>query len=182
MLILGLDISTSCTGVCVINDKVEGSASIKLIDRIEFKKCNNLWDKCDVVKNYIENIVNSIGEISRVAIEEPLMGFRESMSSAQTITTLIRFNGIVSYIAKNVTGCMPEHISAAHARKLCGMKLQKTNVGGPQKEQVFSFMCEHDLSHVVWEKKKNGNIVDWARDATDAYVIAKAAQIEGVKS
>jgi hypothetical protein len=102
------------------------------------------------------------------------------MSSAATITTLMRFNGIVSYIGRNIFGVEPEYISAAHARKLCGIKMQRTSVAGMSgKEQVFKYMSENDLKHVVWPKKKNGKDVDWSRDATDAYVIAYAAFLKG---
>lgn len=115
----------------------------------------------------------------RIILEEPLMGFRPGMSSAQTITTLMRFNGIVSFIARSVFKQEPEYINAPHARKLCGIKLQKTAIGGPQKEQVFAYMAANDLKHVTWPVKKSGQSVDWSRDATDAYVIARAAQISG---
>jgi hypothetical protein len=47
------------------------------------------------------------------------------------------------------------------------------------KEQVFKYMAEHDLQHVQWPLKKNGSAVDWSRDATDSYVIARAASIQG---
>ena len=107
------------------------------------------------------------------------MGFRTGMSSAQTITQLMRFNGIVSYIARNVFHIEPEYIGSAHARKLCGIKLQRTAIGGPQKEQVFAHMATHDLKHVVWPQKKSGKTVDWSRDACDAYVIARAAMVNG---
>jgi hypothetical protein len=32
---------------------------------------------------------------------------------------------------------------------------------------------------VTWPTKKGGAVVDWSRDATDAYVIARAAQVNG---
>jgi hypothetical protein len=112
----------------------------------------------------------------KVYLEEPLMGFRTGMSSAATITTLMRFNGIVSYISRGIFGVDPQYIASSTARKSCGIKLQKTSVAGINgKEQVFRYMSENDLKHVVWPKKKNGEPVDWSRDATDAYVIARAA-------
>jgi hypothetical protein len=41
-------------------------------------------------------------------------------------------------------------------------------------------MKANDLKHVAWPLKKNGKEEDWSRDATDAYVIARAAQVNGV--
>lgn len=196
-IILGLDVSTSVTGVCVIDSTVqpdEKGSHIILLDRVEFGSinltsekvkvpaCVSLWEKADRVKHALEFIVRFLGEkfVDRIVLEEPLMGFRPGMSSAQTITQLMRFNGIVSYIARNVFQKEPEYIGSAHARKLCGMKMQRTSIAGPQKEQVFSYMAANDLKHVVWPTTKTGKQVPWSRDATDAYVIARAASIEGV--
>jgi hypothetical protein len=118
-------------------------------------------------------------KIDRVVLEEALLGFRPGMSSAMTISTLMRFNGIVSYLARETFHVEPEYIGSAHARKLCDVKLQRIALGGPQKLQVFKHMNEHDLKHVVWPLKKSGKVVDWATDACDAYVIARAAMING---
>lgn len=200
-IILGLDVSTSCTGVCVIDSTVtpdDKGSHILVLEAIEFKGCNTLWDKADRVKRSLENLQDLMlvrgpthgmdavvghrsgqERIDRVVLEEPLMGFRPGMSSAQTISTLMRFNGIVSYLARNVFQCEPEYIGSAHARKLCGIKLQRTATGGPQKEQVFAHMATNDLNHVAWPLKKSGKVVDWSRDACDAYVIAQAASVNG---
>lgn len=179
-IILGLDVSTSVTGICVIDSSVspdEAGSHIRLIDRIEFPKCKTLWDKADAVATYLSTLTS--WGIERIVLEEPLMGFRSGMSSAQTITQLMRFNGVVSYIARSVFKKEPEYIGSAHARKLCGIKLQRTALGGPQKEQVFAHMAANDLKHVQWPVTKTGKQVPWSRDATDAYVIARAAAVEG---
>jgi len=172
--IFGLDISTSITGIAILKGE-----TIIAIDHIDFKKCNNIWEKTDVVKNKIDNLSKQFnlfpGEVT-IAVEQPLMGFQAGMSSAQTITTLSQFNGIVSYIARDKFKINPEFVSAAHARKVCGMKMQKTKVAGmSHKEQVFKYMSENDLKHIVWPtKKKSDKLVEWSRDCTDAYVIARA--------
>lgn len=182
-IILGLDVSTSCTGVCVLDGSVEPDerrSHIKVIEAIEFRGCKTFWDKADRVEEYFTSLEKSY-HVNRVALEEPLMGFRTGMSSAQTITQLMRFNGIVSFIARRKFNCEPEYIGSSHARKLCGIKLQRTAVAGmSQKEQVFKHMSENDLLNQPWPQKKSGAIVDWSRDATDAYVIARAAAIEGI--
>lgn len=187
-IILGLDVSTSCVGVCVLDDALTKPITvdlnvwnhqIKWLDRIEFKGCKTFWDKADHVESYLRTL-ETRHYITRVVLEEPLMGFRPGMSSAQTISTLMRFNGIASFVARNIFKCEPEYIGSAHARKLCGIKLQRTAVAGmSQKEQVFKYMSENDLVSFPWPNKKNGRPVDWSRDATDAYVIARAAAANG---
>jgi hypothetical protein len=186
-IILALDVSTSCTGICLVeSSKVpdDKGSHILLLDRIEFKGCKTVWDKADAVSGYLNSLkcnglIGGFSDSFRIVLEEPLMGFRPGMSSAQTISTLMRFNGIVSYIARGVFNVEPEYVGSGHARKLCGIKLVKTSIGGPQKEQVFAHMIANDLKHIVWPLKKSGHVVDWSRDAVDAYVIARAAMIAG---
>lgn len=179
-LVLGLDVSTSCTGVCVIDADIPPDAMgshITRIDYIDFKKCNTFFDKADRVRGELLRHVTEMGETPAIfALEEPLLGFSKGMSSASTITTLMRFNGIVSYIGRSLFNVDPTYISAASARKLSGVKLQKTAVAGlSHKEQVFKHMSENDLKHIVWPTKKSGQPIDASRDMTDAYVIARAA-------
>lgn len=180
-IILGLDVSTSVTGICILNtnEKFEDKdLYISRIAALDLSKHKTMWEKADNVAECFKSLEQEHC-IDRIVLEEPLMGFRPGMSSAQTISTLMRFNGIVSYIARNTFCKEPEYIGSAHARKLCGIKLQRTGIAGPQKEQVFKYMAEHDLSHIVWPVKKSGKTVDWSRDACDAYVIAQAAAING---
>jgi len=185
-LILGLDVSTSVTGICILDAAArshDNGKHILHLDRVEFKKCKTFWDKADLIALEFDTLLKKYPGNYRVVLEEPLMGFRAGMSSAATITTLMRFNGIVSYIARDMFKVDPEYIASSHARKICGIKMQRTSVAGINgKEQVFKYMQENDLSHVKWPTKKNGDPVDWSRDATDSYVIARAASIETVNT
>lgn len=178
-LILGLDVSTSVVGVCVLdpNGAVDGLNGIHRLEAVQFKREKTMWEKADTVAAYLIELKKLPLVITRVAIEEALLGFRPGMSSATTISALLRFNGIVSYVARNVFSVEPEYVASNHARKLCGIKLVRTGIGGPQKAQVFAHMAANDLKDVVWPVKKSGKRVDWAMDATDAYVVAKAASL-----
>lgn len=179
-LILGLDVSTSVTGVCIVdkdtapNDK---GSHILLLDKVDFKRCKTFFEKADVMESVLSDILHRQKFSPTVfALEEPLLGFQKGMSSAATITTLMRFNGIVSYIGRRIFEIDPTYISSSHARKLCGIKMQRTSIAGMNgKEQVFKHMSENDLKHMEWQKKKNGQPIDASRDMTDAYVIARAA-------
>lgn len=178
-LILGLDVSTSVTGVCVLSPRTllkDQGSHILYLDHIDFKKCKTIWQKADLVAFEFDNLLKKHPGNYQVFLEEPLIGFRTGMSSAATITTLMRFNGIVSYISREIFKIDPEYIASSSARKSCGIKIQKTSVAGMSgKEQVFKYMSENDLKSVVWPVKKNGNPIDASRDMTDAYVIARAA-------
>jgi hypothetical protein len=184
--ILGLDVSTSVMGVAIVDSEVvpdDKGSHILLLDSVDFTKGKKtLFEKADCVVRFFQKMLSSNGleiMLDRIVLEEALMSFRPGMSSAMTISTLMKFNGIVSYVARNVFQKEPEYIGSGHARKLCGIKLLKTALGGPQKSQVFKHMREHDLKHVAWELKKNGEPVDRSYDTTDAYVVARAASICG---
>jgi len=177
---LGLDVSTSCTGICILDRDIEPDATgshIVLLDHEPFKKCKTMWDKADQMGRQLTLIaVNHLIHADfEVFVEEALLGFRPGLSSATTIASLLRFNGIVSYLSRNVFQVEPQFVSSSHARKVCGIKLQRTAAAGKsQKAQVFDHMSANDLKHVVWPLKKNGKIIDGAGDATDAYVVARA--------
>jgi hypothetical protein len=159
-------------GVCFLDDD-----KILELTGVEFKKCKTIFEKANVMNDHIRETIRINGGVDRFCVEEALMGFRPGMSSAKTISQLMRFNGIVSYITYDILDIEPIYISAAHARKLCGIKMQKTSVAGPQKEQVFKHMAEHELASIEWPVTKSGKAVTWSRDATDAYVIARAGQL-----
>lgn len=183
MLILGLDVSTSCTGYCLLDTDVppdDVGSQVVVLSCLPLTKCKSFWEKTEAVADCLKGL--GVGRrIDVLALEEPLLGFSKGMSSAGTITTLMRFNGIVSYIGRSLYGVDPTYVSAAHARKLCGVKLQKTStVGLSQKEQVFKHMCSNDLRHVSWPLKRDGTPAETARDMCDAYVIARAALLETV--
>lgn len=181
-VILGLDVSTSITGVCLLDERIEEGDVLHprlVLDNINFKKCKSLWEKVDFARDFFKHSHDEYAwNPDVIVVEEPLLGFSKGKSSASTITTLMRFNGIVSSIVRDVFHVDPTYISSATARKLCGVKLQQTKkCGKKQKDQVFEFMCEHDLKGFVWDKKKCGSPVDASKDMTDAYVIARAASL-----
>ena len=94
-MILGLDISTSCTGWCIIDasGKLIGMGSISL------SKDKSIFKKAQKVKRELSRL-NIEYDIEKVCVEENLQAFRPGLSSAKTLLTLARVNGIVSYLAQ----------------------------------------------------------------------------------
>jgi len=175
VLVCGLDVSASVTGVCIYESLTK---SIIKLDHIDFKNCKDVWQKADHAANYINNLNY---DVQVLAIEEIAKMFSPGASSAGTIVTLARFNGLVSYIARNHFKKDPVHITPALARRTCGLKMLQKNKD-PQKrshkEQTFDLMMASDLKHIQWPlKKRSTKLVDWSRDCVDAYVIAKAGSI-----
>lgn len=174
MNVLGLDVSTSCTGACVY-DCLE--KKILKLDHVDLKKFSTPWEKADAIAAFYQTIEF---QINALFVEDIAMMYTPGMSSAGTIAALARFNGLASYIARSRWAVEPVHIKPAQARKLCGIKLlQKTKdpQGRSHKQQVFDWMCARDLKDVTWPVKKNGKLIDACWDRVDAYVIAKAGSL-----
>jgi len=174
--LLGLDVSTSCVGVTLLS---RNTGAIVLLDHIGFKGSKTLYEKGTVVEGYLVNLKLKYPEIESVYIEDAAKKFASGRSSATVISTLMRFNGICSYIAYTRLQLLPEYVAPSAARKLCGLKMQQTKkCGRSHKQQTFDTMMATDLSHVTWPlKMRSTNIVDYAYDTVDAYVVAKAGLI-----
>ena len=179
MCILGLDISTSCTGWCVLDKTGE----ILKIGYIDTSKKKSLFEKASFVKRKISEI-NIDFEIEKIFIEENLQSFRSGFSSAKTISTLAKFNGIVSYICVEEFDSEPVFFNVNSARKLLGISLRRKRDGGaPTKEQLFSW-AKNNVKYAWPDKKlksgpRKGSIVTDPRsyDMIDAYIIARSGYI-----
>jgi hypothetical protein len=159
-------------GVAIVED-----LKIVMLEHIDLGKHKTMFDKADHVADFIFRLRDD--RIDQTFIEDAMMKFTPGMSSAQTIATLLRFNGIVSYIVWRELHIHPQYIAPNAARKLCGVKTEQVKkCGKSHKQQVFEYMAANDLKDVEWPKKQRSeNIVDWAKDTTDAYVIAKAGNL-----
>ena len=179
-MILGLDISTSITGYTIMG--MDGELiELSHLDLKELKNAT-LWDKEDFMKENIKSISGK-HEITHVFIEEPLSKFSRGKSSSATISLLMRFNGIVSYIIHEHLGIDPVYYAPSAARKMCGLKmLSKTACKKqkiqwkPQKEQAFDQMnAQHPFNGTYdWPLKRTGRLKDFCYDEMDSFVIARA--------
>jgi len=165
---LGLDISTSITGFTVLGD----SGDVLLCDYINLKKENNVFDKASVVERQMQKIFYSY-KVEQVWIEESLQMFSSGMSSAKTLATLTKFNGIVSWIVWNKFGIIPEYIAAVSARKQIGLKVQKGKKG---KDVVMEYMLDKEPWFVI-DYGRTGKIKPHFYDMADSFVVAKAGYI-----
>ena len=179
---LGLDISTSCTGYCLFN--TEG----RLLDvggiRLNNKK--SLFSRVTDVSRILNKVCEE-KNIKNVYIEENLQAFRPGLSSAKTLLTLARFNGMISYEVYSMTGLDPIYVNVNSARKLVGLKIDRKS-DLTTKDQVYEWVCQ-DLkktnTNIAWPFKilksgprKGQQILDpSAYDMSDAYVICKAGML-----
>ena len=167
-MILALDISTSITGATIIKKNGE----VVLCESWRFdnkKKFPNLFDKAQETKKRIDNIFTSF-LIDEVWIESSLHTFSSGKSSAQTLSILSKFNGIISWMVYEKLKKPPFYIPATSARKNAGLTIKK---GEKAKEKVM----EHMLNNEKWfevEYTKFGIIKKEYYDMADSFIVAKA--------
>ena len=170
-MILGLDISTSITGYSVLNN--DGTiAEIGSWDTRDKKQYLDWIDKVKKIK-YELTVLNRKYSIEHVFIEPALKMFMMGKSSAHIISTLIKFNGIVSWLVYEIFEKEPEYIPAVSARKQCGLTIRR---GTKAKEQVMEFLLDTEPAFGV-EYTKNGNLKPHCYDEADSLIIAKAGYI-----
>ena len=167
-MILGLDISTSITGATVLDDvgKVLYCESWDMRNKNHFP---SPFVKADFVKNSLLDLTIAF-RIEHIFVEQSLQAFRPGFSSAKTLLTLAKFNGIVSYICFSALGLRPEYIGASTARKSCGIRVPK---GEKAKEVALKFLLDNEKDFIV-ECTKHGNPKPQYYDQADALVMARA--------
>mgnify|MGYP003122981214 CR=1 FL=1 len=174
MYVLGLDISTSCTGIAILHH----SGKLQQLNYVDLTKCNTYWDKVDLFREEMKKILFRLdGPVQSIYIEESLQRFRTGMSSAKTLSTLTKFNGVVSFIARELTGAAPEYFNVNTARKSVGISVKR---GENAKEKVQEWVEQQiDFNwptKILKSGPRKGNEVKLkaCEDMSDAYLIAAA--------
>ena len=164
---LGLDISTSITGATIIQD----SKILKTTfwDTRNKNKFPTIYDKAKFVKTQLEDLAFDY-KISQIYIEQSLHSFRSGFSSAQTLSTLSRFNGIISWICWDLLEIQPEMIAATSARKQAGITIKR---GDNAKDKVLEFVLDN-FPQIEIQYTKHGNPKPGTLDMCDSIVIALA--------
>ena len=175
MIILGLDLSTSITGATLLDE--EGNTLLcESWDTRNKNKFPLLFHKAQFVR---KNLFGLQYPITKIYIEQPFTFFNSGGSTAKTMATLQRFNGIISWICYNDLNMIPEYLTATQARKLCDLKVPR---GTKAKEVALQFFLDNGNEI---EYTKHGNPKPGSYDRADSWVIAKAGHRlwkEGLKS
>jgi len=185
--ILSLDISTSCTGYCILDPELNSVTSLMDLGFIPLSKHKSHFSKANIVLGDLREMKSKYN-ITEIAIEENLQSFRSGFSSAQTLSSLAKFNGIVAYLCEDIFGISPKFFNVNAARKSVGLKIISKRKGGADtKEQVMNWAADA-LKGYEWPTKtlkggpRKGQVVlePGCYDMADAYVIACAAKLEHI--
>jgi hypothetical protein len=183
---VGLDISTSVVGV-VLLDARTGSYEKMFAIRLTSTKFNDIWDKADHVNEVLEKeLVFNMGPYSykRIYVEANAMAYTKGLSSAATLFTLAKFNGIVSNDIRRMLAIKPRMINVRSARKQLGIKIDRKDKSKSNKDKIFDVVRSLNPNfpweqHVAKTGKKKGQIVysKHNQDLADAWVICRGGQI-----
>lgn len=203
-VILGLDVSTSCIGACILVDKGEGIPEIKVLTHCSpkipksLKGTEALFLKKMIFEDEFLSSLKNVG-ITDVVIEEPLL----SSNNVNTIAMLLRFNGMIAEAVYRTLGVVPSFISSYDARIYSFpelVALRKYNKKGEEypikhvreaikndslvlfgaypfdidKKRVMMDMVRTLYPEIPWMRNANGELRKENFDACDSLVCALA--------
>jgi hypothetical protein len=193
--VLGLDVSTKTIGISLFED-LGGEGKLQMLTHITPKVKPKPQDNIELLIKkaqifqfeFLEKYSDI--DISRVIIEEPLL----QSNNVNTVSTLLRFNGMICRSVYEVLNIVPEFISSYDARKYAFpdlMQMRTHNKKGEpytekemEKKQPVLFGAydwDIDKKVVIWEKvnerepqivwmyDKHQKLAKENYDMTDAY-------------
>ena len=158
MVILGLDVSTSCVGYAFTEDK-------KILDMgfIDIKKEKTPKEKVQKVLEKL-NEVSYIDNVYYVNIEDNLSGFAGGRTSQQVIIKLAKFNAILCFMLEEMFEFEVNSINPMTARKNV---FGKARVKGIKAKDYVKMRIEEMYNTKKWcVETSRGN---WDKRNIDAY-------------
>ena len=163
-MILGLDVSTTRIGWAIINQKQE------LIDSGVFKtkKDQSLEERAENLSKNVLEPLSVVHRISEVRVEEPFSMFSGGKTTAKTMSSLQRFNGMVSLLAHQIWDNPPTMVNSRTARARCGIKVPR----GTKAKVVIIEWVDNYYEKSKVELTRHGNPKPGTDDEADAIVVA----------
>ena len=158
MVILGLDISTTCVGYAFTENK-------KILDMgfIDIKKFTNHKEKAFFVLTEI-NKSSYIDKVEKVYVEDNLSGFAGGRTSQQVIVKLAKFNAVLCFVIEDTFEIEVKNVNPMTARK---QAFGKARVKGVKAKDFVKRQIEELYDTNKWCKTTSrGN---WDKRNIDAY-------------
>lgn len=132
---LGCDISTQTIGFCILIDDGSEYGKVAELTHINPKISSKIKgiEQLFLKKKIFEEFLIKYKDfgIDEVIIEEPLM----RSNNVLTVSTLLRFNGMVSDCIYNILGIVPKYISSYDAREYSFPELMSIRKYGKDEKQ-----------------------------------------------
>ncbi len=164
-MILGVDVSTTKIGLAVLDkDK-----KLVYVAVVKCKKDDPLEQRAhDIFNKELDDIKNKY-EITHIRVEEPFALFRGGKTTANTMSKLQRFNGMISILLYKKFEMLPIMVGVKPARKCCGIKIAR---GADIKKTVIDWVSNVYPDDFKYELTPKGNPKPGTDDKADAIVIA----------
>jgi len=171
--ILGLDVSTFCTGFSIWDlekDKLYKSGFIPL------KNLNGWLEKVDEVCSILEEIKENTNKITYIAIEDILQKFIAGKSNIKTIITLAGFNYVIQRKCYEIYNITPVLYNVLRARNLADCSVPR---GVKSKNFILRRVCElhPEVKNQLPLMKTKPEFAKEAFDIADAIVVSRAAAV-----
>lgn len=196
---LGFDISTKTIGICLLENDGTKHGKILELTHINPKvpKKTHENEVLHLKKKAFSDFIQKYKElgITRVVIESPLL----RSNNVNTVSTLLRFNGMIADCIYNELGVVPDYISSYDARKYSFPELMAVRKYGKDEKQYVSQKIIKDIKDcklvlfgsypwtidkklvmmdkvseifpdIKWVYDKNGAMKKENYDAVDSYV------------
>ena len=170
-MILGLDISSSRIGIAlidgekiVINEVIKLNSSMSLEERaLKFEQ-----RMVEIESHYVPYALY---------IEKPATMFKGGKTTAHTMATLQRFNGMCSYIAYKVFDLDPTMVNPRSARAKLGIKVPPRTPSKQMKKIIIEHISNRFPDQFKYSLTVHGNPKPGTDDRADAIVVALAGPI-----
>jgi len=178
---VGLDISSSCIGVCILEHKKDVLVEIFKI-KLTSTKFEDLIDKAVEVKKHFSRL--SKYSIKNVYVEDIALKFTSGKSSAHTIVTLAKMNALTCYEMYSQYNIKPEFVNVRTCRKKLGISINTKDKTKSTKEKVFDIVrvMKKDFpweTHLAKTGKYKDQLVydKTNQDMADAYIVCASGQL-----
>ena len=163
-MILGIDVSTSKIGYCV----VDSQQNLKEVNFLKFKDGTLEERAMKFFNNELKRIKYTYN-ITHIRIEEPFTMFSGGKTTASTMSKLQRFNGMISVLAYTVFNLQPELVASRSARSKCGIKIPR---GENTKKKIIEWVEQRYPKDFIVELTRHGNPKPGTDDMADSIVVA----------
>ena len=173
---IGLDVSTSICGVCVLERDTGKLLSLFPI-KLTSSKLEDILDKALEFQKEFSANMSPDWVVNRIFVEDVAKMFSPGFSSAGTLITLAKMNAIVCLTVYNMFHVKPIYVNVRSARAKLGIKIDTKDKSRSTKDKVLEqVIALHPdfpwIQHLAKSGKNTGKMVyDTCNgDMADAYV------------
>tara|TARA_Y100000034_G_scaffold21646_1_gene24946 strand:- start:6102 stop:6632 length:531 start_codon:yes stop_codon:yes gene_type:complete len=171
MKTLGLDISSSKIGIALLDgDDIVISEVLKLKSNQTLEERATQFEKCmrEIEKHHV---------VFDIFVEQPAMMFKGGKTTAHTMATLQRFNGICCYILYKVFDMEAELVNPNSARSVLGIKVPRKIPTKEKKRYIIEHISDRFGGQFTYSLTHKGNPQPGTDDKADALVVALAGPL-----